>query len=297
MNIKKYFAFCFVVPAYGSISIVYNLRVAETSKHRGLESFFKKPSFGIFTPFGTFREKYNGVHHSAGGGLFTLLYSPERYYLRVDAAFARVSSHDRSIHFARTQGDDVLFSGGYSPRTSKKSKLTISGLFGIPTHKDTSLEFVQFGYGHFGLGAQVDGTYFFSTNRNHTFRWATRLIHFFPRNVEARMGDQRERFNYGIGNLADIFLALHMIRKLHSMEAGYDASFFFNAKIFPHFEDAIKRANYIRNSFYGIYKYRFFIGNVASYIACALSYGFEPTPKTVGNKRVITTWASWGINF
>ncbi len=299
MTMKKinYFLCCCVVlSTEGSISIVYNLRVAETSKKFYLEPT-SKPSLGTVTLFGTFRKKYNGVTHHCGGGLFTLVYAPPSFFLRVDGAVGRVGSNTNGVHFSRTQTDDLLFSGGYSPKISDRTRLTFSGLLGFPTHKDTSLQFVQFGYGHYALGAQIDGSFAYTSNRNHLLRYAGRLIHFFPRKVVIPVNAQLERFNYGVGNLADLFIALHSKKEKHSMEAGYDASFFFNAQISPAFDDAVKKTNYIRNSFYGIYKYRFLMGKKNCMVGVALSYGFEPTPKVSGNKRLITTWGSLSINF
>lgn len=286
-----------IFPVRGSISIVYNLRVAETSKRIEVKSTLASPSLGTFTGFGTFREKYNGIKHACGGGLFTLVYAPESFFLRIDAAVGRVSSNDHGVHFSRTQTDDLLFSGGYSPRISNKIRLTFSGLLGLPTHKDTSIAHIQLGYGHYGLGVQMDGSFIFSSNSNHTLRCAARFIHFFPRTVLIKVEGGHQQFKYGIGDLADLFIAFHGKRAEHSFETGYNPSFFFNARICPHFDSTVEKTNYIRNSFYGIYKYRFLINKITHMIAAALSYGFEPTPKVFGNKRIITLWASWSINF
>jgi hypothetical protein len=298
MKISKCFICFFVIlPAQGSISIVYNLRVAETSKRLDIESMFPRPSLGTGTLLGTFREKYNGTKHNCIGGLFTLVYAPESFFLRLDGAVGRVASNDLGVHFSRTQTDDLLFSGGYSPSLSDNMRLTFSGLLGFPTHQDTSLEYVQLGYGHYGLGAQIDGSFMYSSNRDNTLRCAARCIHFFPRGVAATVTAPLERFTYTIGNLADLFIAFHCKIAQHSIEAGYNPSFFFGAKICPNFDDAVEKSNYIRNSFYGIYKYRFLINKRTHMIAVALSYGFEPTPKVFGNKRIVTTWASWSVNF
>jgi hypothetical protein len=280
----------------GSISTVYNLRIAETSKHIDVASRLPRSSLVIGTLFGTFREKYNGIKHYCGGGLFTYVYSPESFFLRVDAAVGCVISHDQGVRFSRTQTDDFLFSAGYSPTLSDKMRITFSGLLGFPTHNDTSLEFVQFGYGHYGLGAQMDGSFIYSSTTDHTLRAAARLIHFFPRAVPVSVTSS-ERFKYGLGNLADLFIAFHSIIKQHRVEIGYNASFFFGAHITPNFDDAVKKTNYIRHSFFGMYKYYFLINKTTSTVAMALSGGFEPMPKVYGNKRLITVWASWGVNF
>lgn len=293
---KYLIGYCILLPLHSSISIVYNLRVAETSKRVYIEELLLHPSLATATLFDTFRKKYNGTKHNCIGGLFTLMYAPELFFLRVDAAVGHVSSNTAGVHFDRTQTDDILFSAGYSPRMSKKMRLTFSGLFGIPTHKDTSLEYVQLGFGHYGLGAQLDGAFACSQNKNVTLRCAARLIHFFPTHVRATITSTK-KYNYNIGNLSDLFIALHYKKAAQSIEGGYNPEFFFNATMKPSFYDTIKKANYIRHSFYGLYKYRFSIHTLMNMIAFALSYGFEPTPKIFGNKQIWTTWASWSINF
>lgn len=282
---------------YGSISTVYNLRIAETTKRIGIEPVFEQPSLGTVTMFGTFRKKYNGDKHRSIGGLCTLVYAPESFFLRLDAAVGRVASNDQGVFFSRTQVDDLLFSAGYSPSLSEKMRLTFSGFLGLPTHKDTSLAFVQFGYGHYGLGAQIDGSFIYSHNKDHTLRSAIRCIHFFPRRVCAQVDRGIESFKYGLGDLIDLFIAFHNKINKHNIELGYNGSFFINASIYPNLESALQKANYTRHSFFGMYKYHFLINTTTNMLATALSYGFEPTPKIYGNKRLITVWASWSVNF
>ncbi|MCX5922740.1 MAG: hypothetical protein NTX86_05450 [Candidatus Dependentiae bacterium] len=291
---RKYLiGFLVALPAHGSISIVYNLRVAQTSR-RIVAGTISEPSLATATLFGIFREKYNGDKHRAGGGLFTLVYAPETFFLRVDAAVGRVASNNAGVHFGRTQTDDLLFSGGYSPRISDNVRLTFSGLVGFPTHKDTSLEHVQFGFGHYGLGGQIDGSFIYSSNRGNTVRCAARCVHFFPRQAPVNC---LESFNYGLGNLVDLFFAFHATRTRHNMEVGYNPSFFFDAHVCPFLLGAKEKANYIRNSFYGLYRCSFNINEMTHSITTALSYGFDTRPKVVGNKRSVTVWSSWRVDF
>lgn len=297
--VKIIFVSCLVIlPALqASISIVYNLRVAETSKRQGIDPLLSDPWLGAFTLFNTYREKYNGVKHDAVGGLFTFDYTQDKFFVRVDAAVARVMSNTDGVKVARTQGDDILFSGGYSKALSEKLRLTLSGLVGFPTHNDTSLQEVQFGYGHYGIGAQLDGAWVYSKSENHTLRGAARYVHFFPRNITIPVNDVCTRYKYGIGNVADLFIAFHSKIKKHSFEIGYNPSFFFGARICPAYDDAVTKTNYIRNNFYGFYKYRFKIHKSMQALTFALSGGFEPTPKVYGNKRIILFWTAWGVNF
>jgi len=103
--------------------------------------------------------------------------------------------------------------------------------------------------------------------------------------------------NYDIGELVDLFIAAHIQRAQQCIEIGYNPSFAFNARIHPNLADAAQKTDYIRNSFYGIYKYRFLIKTTNQAIALGFSYGFEPTPKVYGNKSLVSAWASWGANF
>jgi hypothetical protein len=293
---NKYLICFFIVPVQASISIVYNLRVAETSKRLEIGSSTSYPSSGTCTLFGTFREKYNGVKHSNVSGLFSLIYAPKSFFVSMDMAVGQVFSDTNGVHFSRTQTDDLLFSAGYSPPISEKVRITFSGLLGFPTHDDTSLEYVQLGYGHYGIGMQVDGTIAYLNNVDHTLRYAARYIYFFPREVPAIVDAPNMQFHYALGNLADLFFAFHSTIARHSIEVGYNPSFFFGARIFPPVDDALKKTDYIRNSFYGIYKYNFLICGMEHTVTAALSYGFEPTPKVFGNKHIISAWAAWSIN-
>ncbi|MEX0849129.1 MAG: hypothetical protein WD055_02775 [Candidatus Dependentiae bacterium] len=54
--------------------------------------------------------------------------------------------------FERTQTDDILFYAGRGFKLNEKSRGTISGILGVPTHKDDSLEGIQFGTGHYAIG-------------------------------------------------------------------------------------------------------------------------------------------------
>ena len=108
---------------------------------------------------------------------------------------------------SRTQTDDLLFSGGYSPKISDRIRAYIFWPFRrLPTHKDTSLEFVQFGYGHSDL----------------EHKWIAQLhiqliaiipcvvlhgfIHFFPRNSSALVNTSMQSLDMVLGNLVDLFV-------------------------------------------------------------------------------------------
>jgi hypothetical protein len=283
---------------HAAISIVYNLRIAETTKRESFNPLFSRPAIATATLFNQWREKYNDIFQNIGGGLGTINYAPTSYfYARIDFAAAHVYEKNGAVRFSRTQTDDILFSSGYTYASSERKKITLSGLLGVPTHNDTSLEHIQFGYAHYGLGAQVDGAWHYLPRLNFSFRSAARFIHFFPRRAPAVVNNQIMNFDFNIGNLVDLFIAHHINVGRHRFEAGYNPSFFFAATIKPFLADATRGANYIRSNFYGSYKYYFPVRNHMTAIAAACSYGFDHTPQDIGNKRVITVWASWSVNF
>ncbi len=289
--------FLLVFPMHAAISIVYNIKVAETSKRMDVNDLLSEDSMATATFFGLLRKKYDGDLHDAQGAMFTLIHDPESYFLRVDGAFARVASNIHGQKFSTVETDDLLFSGGYSHKFSNRLRMTFSGLLGFPTHKDRNLARVQFGYAHYGLGGQCDGSYRYSENHNHTLRGALRLIHFFPRETNLPIDGFCESFNYGLGNLLDIFISFHNKFALHSIEMGYNGSFFMDATIFPRLADAIPKSTYNRTSFYALYKYHFKINRFPSLFGLATSYGFETEKSEFNNKHIFQVWTSFGINF
>jgi hypothetical protein len=295
---KYKFQFLLIICSYsinltGSISVVYNLRIAETSKHPAQAH----PTSASCTLFGTFREQYSTIKQRAGGGLFTLMYTPENFFLRVDAAVAHVTSlFSDSSHVGRTQTDDLLFSAGYSPNTPSNMRMTFSGILGLPTHRDTSLNLIQFGIGHYGLGTQFDGSLFYSEKQTQSLRYAARFIHFFPRSVYIQALDC-QKFSFNIGNLVDLLIAFHSLHQNHSGEIGYNATFLFDASLHPTLNSVIAQIDYIRNSFYVVYKNTFLIGENNHTCALALSYGFDVKETIFSNKHIVTLWTSWTISF
>ncbi len=289
-------ALAFNQVTYSSISIVYNLRVAETTKLLATDLSSEYPSMAVVTPFGTYRKKLNDIKQLAEGLLGTLSYTRQYFYVRVDSAFGYVKQTEPSSSFSRTQPDDILFSGGYSKTFAERSKITLSGLLGFATHKDTSLVHIQFGYGHTGLGAQLDGSHIVNNNGYllQVLRAAARCIHFFPANV---CTSDFQVVNFNVGNLVDFFASYVWRWKANRIELGYDLSFFFNARITPYVETVIQQADYVRSNFFGSYKYRFKIGNYTNDLTAALSYGFDHLPKQLSTKRIVTIWGSWSIHF
>jgi hypothetical protein len=277
-----------------SVSIVYNLRVAETTKHPPDEKT-KGNYLETVTLFGQFRKRFDGRRQNLGGAIETFIYMPEPFYLKVDCAVARISDKSGTTKTVKTQTDDILFSAGYSISIHHQIKLTLSGLFGIPTHKELSLEEAQFGTGHVGLGVQADGSWIYC--KKCSLRGAARFIHFFPRKAPFKTTSEQLFFRYNIGNLADLYIAHVCKFNKHRIGVGYDQIFLFGATIFPALDDVVEKTRHIRSSFYASYKYSFEIHKLANTFAANISYGFDLRPKSFSIKRLITAWVAWGINF
>jgi len=291
---------CFTQQALGIFSVVYNLRIAETTRHQEFERKLMRPSIAAATTFAQFRKRHSGQKERYIGELGSLIYLPSSCYVKADFAFANAHLNDDGVTSSRTQTDDILFTAGYSPTISQRVKLTFSGLLGVPTHRDQSLQNVQVGVAHIALGTQIDSAFNYSKNHKQTFMAAVRFIHFFPRTVSVILGQQCSDFNFSIGNLTDLFFAHHSIfgkHGMHRIEVGYNPAFLTNANIRPMLDEVIQQTDFIRNSFYGTYKYNFLIHKLHSALTVALSYGFDSKPKLFGNKQIITAWATWGINF
>lgn len=293
------------VPTHSQISFVYNLKIAETTKRIALHSPLAKRSLATCVALGTFRKQYNGTKQNCGGALFTLAYAPENFFLRVDGAVAKVTSHSPlGIHSARTQTDDLLFTAGFSPKLSENRRFTYSALVGFPTHKDTSLERAEFGLAHYAVGAQMDGSFIFPQNEQHSLRLAARCIHFFPRGVNAQLpGGIIKPVRFNLGDLTDLYLAFHTDKERHAAEAGYNASFIFNATLCPLLIPTLPCLNaqiiksFVRNSFYGVYYYRFLARTTPNILTTGFSYGFDSPATLFNNKQILTIWGSWSVNF
>lgn len=287
------------IPIYGTISVVYNLRIAETTKRQHLNQHSTSHSkLAALTLFDQLRRTYNGIRETGSGGLGTFVYFPESScYLRADWAAGRVTEKISDMpHFSRVQTDDILFSGGYSV-AMQQAKFTLSGLFGVPTHKDTSLQHNQLGVGHVSLGGQLDGSYMVPWHNNHTVFAAARFIHFFSRSVEAFFTPLYTHYNFGAGNLTDLFLAYHVNAGPHRFETGYNPTFLTNVTLKPYIAAVVNAINFIRSSFYGTYSYVFSSERFLQGIIAGISYSFDHRPKDFGYKRIITLWGTWGINF
>ena len=283
-----------IITLNGNGSFVYNLRIAETTK-RQPEMAYLKPSLGSATFVDQFRKRHNDIDENIVGGLFSLVYFPRNFYMRMDWAFAHIALHTNAFDDARTQSDDILLSTGYSFKTSKKTKTTFSGLLGIPTHNDNGFLRPQFGTGHVGLGGQIDGIYNYKPR--FSLRYAARSIHFFHNVVDIEINNNAKKFNFTPGNLTDLLISQHFNFGKKRFEFGYNASFLTNSSLTPKIEIIEDQIRYIRHNFYGSFLYGFLLGKLISGIVVGMSYGFDSSPKLIGLKRILTLWAAWGLNF
>lgn len=281
----------------GTVSFVYNLRIAEITKRQAFDQQGTQGNFLEATILiDQIRKKYDGSHQNAFGGLESFIYLSENMYCRFDWAVGHVRDSLGDYHFSRTQTDDILCMGGYSHSISKRTRFTLSGLLGIPTHKETSFVGIQFGTGHVGTGLQLDNAFIYSDDNNHSLRSAVRFVRFFPRmtTIPALMG---QKFKFNLGNLIDLYLAHHSKFGHHRFEFGYNPSFLFGASIKPVIPEIINETTYIRSNFYVSYLYYYLVANHPAGFITAISYGFDHISKVFGLKRLITLWGGWGINF
>jgi len=273
---------------------VYNVRIAETKKKHFEESAKPYTIFGITFPMEQFRKKYYGETQLYNVIYSNLIHVRDPFYARIDFAASKFSVKFEDFRFSRTQMDDLLFMGGYSFEPNKKSKLTLSGLLGIPLHADHSALEPQFGIGQVGLGSQLSGGFIYLNEYPHnTIRLIARYIHFFPR----KNNFETNQYKFSSGNLIDLLITFHFDGPVNRFETGYNTEFDFGAHVTPDVPNLIKRNSYIRHSFYAGYKRKFLLKNYNASVATALSYSFDQKPKILGNKYIITTWTTWGISF
>lgn len=282
-------------------TIVYNLRIAEATKRQAADNKFRRPSFAAVALVSQWSKARDDIQFSYTGGLLSLSHSKKSFFIRADMAVAHVRQEVKEIKFSRTQTDDIVISGGYSFALSERARFALSGLTGIPTHKDKILEGIQMGIGHFSVGGQFDSAFFYAPNFNHTIFAAARYIRFFARNSSTCVANQKLDFNFNPGNVIDLFLS-HASRFSRSrFEFGYNPTFVFQANICPTspaLDIFISKVNFIRSSFFVNYRYGFLINQkLPSGVGLGLSYGFEHIPKDISLKYVVTAWIGWGINF
>lgn len=273
-------------------SIVYNFRIAETTQGFILSEGDDKAVMSTATAFGQVRTKQDDTRFMFFGGAGTFVYYASHYYARIDAAVARTIKRGNCFTYdARTRTDDILVTGGYGHEITDQSRITYSIIFGFPTHANRRFETIEFGYGHFALGPQIDTSYIFSNHPNMALTIAGRLIHFFPRIVPDRLNKPNGYSDFNGGDMIDIFLSYRFGGNHNKYEVGYDVTQFCN-----YLKDDERLPSYTRNNFFATYKRIFTVKGHPSSIVLGLSSGFDSKPD-VGYKRLVTAWASWWVSF
>ena len=285
-----------------SFPIVYNFRVAQITrrpidKHNKNKNARRTPySFSTLT-FAQFQKRYVGdIFENVIGNYNAFVYDfGSSCYFRTDFAFANLVQKKCNVTtFSQMESDDLLFTVGRNFNPTAKARVPLSALLGVPTHSNYALQHFAMSPGQIGSGVQLDGLY--SIDDHLDFLWGTRYLYFIPADTTAANGDF---YRFTVGQGTDLLVALksNWPKSHHGIESGYSAHWNFNAKIWPDLATVKEKANFMRNSFYLVYKYSFKSEHYAQQILCNVSYGFDSKPKRYGYKWVVSLWASWGINF
>lgn len=295
-TIQKYLLF-FIVFYHANllpISMVYNFRIAQITKQPIIEKSTDNEHSLIALIFDQYRKKDDNIFQNFIGGLGSYIHDFEPYYFRTDFAVSHIKEvTDHTTTFSGTETDDILFTIGRNFILNDRTTMTLSWLFGIPTHRIFRLQHTDFGYSQIGTGIQFDGSY--ALNHKSDLLYGARYIYFVPRKA---LDDLDQKHTFTIGNIGDLLLAYkNNWDKHHGIELGYTARFRFGAHIYPNLDEFVKKTNYIRSNFYIAYKYKFLLNTVSNRLIWYLSYGFDHKPKVFGNKYIVTLWGSWNIRF
>lgn len=275
-----------------AISMVYNFRIAQIT--RPPRSANRNNHTAMLLFFDQYREKYDHIHQNYGGGLASFIYDFDANYLRIDGAVSHIHEKEQcETTFEGTETDDILATLGHNFVITDNASLSLSGLFGIPTHRLYRLQHTDFGYSQVGAGIQLDGLY--QLNEESILYYGGRYIYFVPRNA---YDPDCCRHRFTIGNVGDLLIAY---RKLwctkHRLEGGYTFRARFGCHCFPAFDQIVEKTNYVRSNFYIVYSYNFLIREIQNRLYLYASYGFDHKSKIYGNKHIITLWTSWQVSF
>lgn len=284
-----------------AVTVVYNMRiVAPQSARKELYAKLGKSLPSIFAAayVNQKRTARSGNEQTVNAGLAEYIYATDHLYLRFDAALGRVHEELQATGTSttHTQVDDILCSIGYRHEATPFLNLAYSFLLGIPTHKDRSFQFFQFGTGHWATGGQIDGVYTFGDAHDNSFLMALRCIHFFKAKTFVPLPVSPLTVDLALGNVFDIFLAYHKRINKHHLEFGYNPSIAFGVKTTPSLGDLVPSSG-IRNTWYTAYRYIFIAKEHPMGFSLGLSYGFDNGNNPVTLKKIVSVWAIYGINF
>lgn len=278
-------------------SIVYNFRIAQITK----QSLQEKSNHSHYTLvallFDQFQKRRSGIKENYAGGLASVIYNAHNYYARIDTALARFNQKkNMQTLYRNVQTDDLLFTVGRNFMfDNDRSLLTLSGLFGVPTHRNNALRSIDFGYAQVGAGLQLDGSYLLNEQTSSGLLYGARYIYYVPRTTFDCSGN---RYRFSIGNIGDILGAYKRYwENTHGIELGYSFRSDFGASVSPVINGLAHQTNYNRSNFYFVYKYKLPQGHTMHRFLFNISYGFDHGHKREGYKSIVTLWGSWNVNF
>lgn len=287
-----------------AVTEVYNLRISTlTSERIDLDATVganeNLPSIFTTKLVTRIRKTRIGNEQLLGATMNSLIYTYKKFYARVDTGWGYVRERDADPTVAttrHTQPDDILFSIGYRHLVKPHVHLTYSTLVGVPTHKDHSFEFFQFGTGHYAVGGQID-----SIVKQEPSAWITalRCVHFFKAKAPFPTATTCIPLDFSLGNLVDIIIAYYRkIHNKHSLEIGYNPTFAFSLHSCPPLSFNDLPTYGIRNAWYSIYRYSFVRGKYPMGIGLNVSYGFDIAPKLDSSiRRNMSFWISYNVKF
>ena len=295
-NIASLTLLIFLAPTtVSTISVVYNFRIAQITKQPITTKQDKHPYSLTALLFNLFQETYvNNIHENYCGGLVAFNYNiGSSYYIRTDFAVSHFNQVQQQVRIVEeTESDDILVTFGRNFQPNDKSRVTLSGLVGVPTHSPFTLQRIPFGSGQVGVGIQLDGLY--KLAKKTDFLWGTRYNYFIPRTAQDAL---ENHYKFTTGSIADLLAAIQTSFSLaHGLEGGYAARWGFGARAWPVIP-ILARTNYQRNSFYLVYKYTILTPKTAQRLLFDVTYGFDSRPKELGYKNAVMVWAAWGMNF
>ncbi len=294
-NICAALLLAFINSALCGVSLVYNLRISETTRRQLLTQKPEHPSIASAVLVDQFYERKDSIRQFDTGLMAVYVYLLKSAYIKLQAAVGHVEQDISLVRLklTRNQTDDVLLMAGYGFAPTKKTHVTISSVLGIPTHADTGFEGVEFGTGHVGVGFQADSAWFYTDSSS--LMAAFRYVYFVPRhvNIPAVPGN----FTFCLGNLVDLMFSHLTNIGRHKIEFGYNPTFDIHAKLVPPIASLNVPNGFMRSSFYANYIFMFKAREHISALGLGFSYGFDHRPKIVGYKNIFTVWGVWGLNF
>jgi hypothetical protein len=281
-------------------TVVYNLRISQITRQQ-VQQITGKQGDNVILFTNLFQQWFKfrcGIKQTITGTLVSYIQTKQSWYIKLDGALAHVHNLFPCTELKRNQTDDILISVGYGIIPRENTRISFTGIVGIPTHKDTILDGIQFGTGHYALGGQLDGSQAYTVGRPHFLLWALRYIHFFPRTVQFDDPTRPQRYDFALGNLVDVYIS-HQSNwdKRHRIEFGYDGIFDFNTRFCPSLTNVNVPTHFVRNSYFVAYARRIKQFNRPGALIFVLSYSSDAIPRINGEQYGVALFFSWAIIF